>query len=103
MFCSNCGADIPDDTQFCPNCGATQKSEEKVTAAQACDKKPLPVKMIVGVVAVLVVLSKQYFILLKDYKARYLGVGKVDNATKIFYEDLTPEQRKKVKIDDDDE
>ena len=30
------------------------------------------------------------------------GITVLDK-TKIFYEDLTPEQRKKVKIDDDDE
>lgn len=29
MFCKNCGADIPADTEFCPNCGAA------VTAAAA--------------------------------------------------------------------
>ena len=39
-------------------------------------------------VAVLLVLSKQYFALLKDYKARYLGVGKVDDSMKIFYEGI---------------
>lgn len=38
-------------------------------------------------VAVLLVLSRQYFVLLKDYKARYLGKGTVDPNTKIFYED----------------
>lgn len=43
-------------------------------------------------VAVLLVLSKQYFTLLKDYKARYLGVGKIDNSTKIFYEDSIGEE-----------
>ena len=42
-------------------------------------------------VLVLLVLSKQYFVLLKDYKARYLGVGKVDKNTKLFYEDIKGE------------
>ena len=37
-------------------------------------------------------LSKQYFVLLKDYKARYLGVGKVDKNTKLFYEDIKGEK-----------
>lgn len=43
-------------------------------------------------VLVLLVLSKQYFILLKDYKARYLGIGKVDKGTKLFYEDIKGEE-----------
>lgn len=43
-------------------------------------------------VLVLLVLSKQYFVLLKDYKARYLGVGKVDKNTKLFYEDIKGEK-----------
>lgn len=38
-------------------------------------------------VAVILLLSNQYFKLLKDYKARYLGVGTVDPSTKLFYED----------------
>lgn len=38
-------------------------------------------------VFVVLILSGQYFKLLKDYKARYMGQGKVDNNTKIFYED----------------
>lgn len=42
-------------------------------------------------VLTLLVLSKQYFLLLKDYKARYLGVGKVDKNTKLFYEDIKGE------------
>lgn len=38
-------------------------------------------------VAVILLLSNQYFKLLKDYKARYLGQGKVDPGTCLFYED----------------
>ncbi|MGG5461429.1 alanine/glycine:cation symporter family protein [Clostridium sp. B9] len=38
-------------------------------------------------VAVILILSKQYFVLLKDYKARYLGKGTVDKSVKIFYEE----------------
>ena len=38
-------------------------------------------------VFVVLLLSGQYFKLLKDYKARYMGVGKVDSNTKLFYED----------------
>ena len=37
--------------------------------------------------AVILLLSGQYFKLLKDYKARYLGVGQVDPNTKLFYEE----------------
>ncbi|MDO5416997.1 MAG: amino acid carrier protein [Lachnospiraceae bacterium] len=38
-------------------------------------------------VAVIILLSGQYFKLLKDYKARYLGIGKVDPDMALFYED----------------
>lgn len=36
---------------------------------------------------VLLLLSKKFFNLLKDYKARYMGIGEVDPNFKIFYED----------------
>jgi Na+/H+ antiporter NhaC len=43
---------------------------------------------IVGInVFVVLLLSGQYFKLLKDYKARYMGQGEVDPNTKLFYED----------------
>ena len=38
-------------------------------------------------VAVILLLSNQYFKLLKDYKARYMGIGTVEPGTKLFYED----------------
>lgn len=38
-------------------------------------------------VAVILLLSNRYFALLKDYKARYLGKGVVDENTALFYED----------------
>lgn len=38
-------------------------------------------------VAVVLALSPIFFKLLKDYKARYMGIGKVDPEFKIFYED----------------
>ena len=38
-------------------------------------------------VAVILLLSNQYFKLLKDYKARYLGKGTVDENAVLFYED----------------
>jgi len=38
-------------------------------------------------VAVILLLSGQYFKLLKDYKARYMGIGTVDPGAKLFYED----------------
>ncbi len=38
-------------------------------------------------VGVILILSNKYFELLKDYKARYMGVGEVDESTKLFYED----------------
>ncbi len=38
-------------------------------------------------VAVILLLSNQYFRLLKDYKARYLGIGRTETAARLFYED----------------
>lgn len=38
-------------------------------------------------VFVILLLSNKYFILLKDYKARYMGIGQVDENTVLFYED----------------
>ncbi|MCQ2561411.1 MAG: sodium:alanine symporter family protein [Clostridia bacterium] len=35
----------------------------------------------------LIILSKRFFELLKDYKARYMGIGEVDPEFKIWYED----------------
>jgi AGCS family alanine or glycine:cation symporter len=42
-------------------------------------------------VAIILILSNQYFKLLKDYKARYLGIGKVDDSVPLFYEDKKEE------------
>lgn len=38
-------------------------------------------------VFVILMLSNDYFRLLKDYKARYMGVGEVDPDMALFYED----------------
>ncbi|MCD8220649.1 MAG: amino acid carrier protein [Clostridiales bacterium] len=38
-------------------------------------------------VAVILILSNQYFRLLRDYKGRYMGIGKADPSEAIFYED----------------
>ena len=35
MFCSNCGAQLPDDAEFCSNCG--QKIEPASTSEPASD------------------------------------------------------------------
>lgn len=43
-------------------------------------------------VAVVLLLSGQYFKLLKDYKARYLGTGKVEEDMCLFYEDKEASQ-----------
>lgn len=43
-------------------------------------------------VAVILILSNQYFKLLKDYKARYLGIGEVDKDACLFYEDKQKKQ-----------
>lgn len=47
----------------------------------------------VNVIA-LVLLSPKYTALLKDYKARYMGIGKVDPNFKIFYDDVDDKQAK---------
>jgi AGCS family alanine or glycine:cation symporter len=46
-------------------------------------------------VVVILILSKKFFELLADYKARYLGIGSVDPAFKLFYEAKKAEQEKK--------
>ena len=38
-------------------------------------------------VFVILLLSNEYFRLLKDYKARYMGIGEVDDNTVLFYDD----------------
>ena len=38
-------------------------------------------------VAVILILSNQYFALLKDYKARYLGIGQIKKNARLFFED----------------
>jgi AGCS family alanine or glycine:cation symporter len=45
-------------------------------------------------VFVLLIIGKKFFELLDDYKARYLGVGKVDPNFKLFYEDTLKAQSK---------
>lgn len=42
-------------------------------------------------------LSSKFFELLKDYKARYLGIGKVDNEFKLFYEDTLKSPKSQAK------
>lgn len=42
-------------------------------------------------VFVILLLSNEYFRLLKDYKARYMGIGEVDDNTVLFYEDKKDE------------
>ncbi|WP_121640773.1 sodium:alanine symporter family protein [Virgibacillus sp. Bac330] len=41
-------------------------------------------------VMVILLLSKKFFTLLHDYKARYLGIGKIDPTVHLFYEDEHP-------------
>ena len=38
-------------------------------------------------VFVILLLSGEYFTLLRDYKARYMGIGQVDGNTRLFYEE----------------
>ncbi|MCG4582283.1 hypothetical protein L0P54_04725, partial [Anaerosalibacter bizertensis] len=38
-------------------------------------------------VITILILSPVFFKLIKDYKARYLGIGKVDPEFEVFYED----------------
>ncbi|MBY7144913.1 sodium:alanine symporter family protein [Virgibacillus sp. NKC19-3] len=46
-------------------------------------------------VVVILILSKKFFELLNDYKARYLGVGQVDPDFVLFYEDKEKQEAKK--------
>ena len=45
-------------------------------------------------VATLFLLSGTFFKLLKDYKARYMGIGKVDEDFELFYEDKKAKEQK---------
>lgn len=44
-------------------------------------------------VATLFILSGTFFKLLKDYKARYMGIGKVDKDMALFYEDKKEKEK----------
>jgi AGCS family alanine or glycine:cation symporter len=44
-------------------------------------------------VIVILILSRRYLDLLRDYKARYLGIGTVDPDFKVFYEDRIKESK----------
>lgn len=46
----------------------------------------------------LLLMSKKFFELLKDYKARYLSIGKIDPNFKLFYEDVVKEKKEKNNI-----
>jgi AGCS family alanine or glycine:cation symporter len=41
-------------------------------------------------VVVILILSKKFFALLSDYKARYMGIGQIDPNLTLFYEDKKP-------------
>lgn len=45
-------------------------------------------------VIVILVLSRQFFELLKDYKARYMNIGEIDPDFKVFYNDNAAEKSK---------
>ncbi|WP_249870015.1 alanine/glycine:cation symporter family protein [Oceanobacillus saliphilus] len=45
-------------------------------------------------IVVILILSKQFFVLLNDYKARYLGIGQVDPNIVLFYEDKETTEKK---------
>lgn len=47
-------------------------------------------------VIVILILGKQFFALLKDYKARYLGIGKIDPDFALFYEDKVERDKKNM-------
>ncbi|WP_053362264.1 amino acid carrier protein [Bacillus sp. FJAT-27251] len=49
-------------------------------------------------VVVILILGKQFFALLKDYKARYLGIGEIDPDFALFYEDKVEKEKLKQKI-----
>jgi alanine or glycine:cation symporter, AGCS family len=46
-------------------------------------------------IIVILILGKQFLALLKDYKARYLGIGKIDPNFPLFYEDKIKKENKK--------
>lgn len=68
MYCQNCGKQIADNSTFCPYCGTNQKTTTKVTPTKQetpkkdtpytkptypqNPKKPLPIAIIVGAIAI---------------------------------------------------
>ncbi len=59
MFCTNCGANIPDGSQFCPACGAQLNSAAYApmdTPGAPVQKRSLPKKTLVILAAAVVVL-----------------------------------------------
>lgn len=50
MFCKNCGADIPADTEFCPNCGAAVTAAPAPAQNADCTAKARTL-MILGIIA----------------------------------------------------
>lgn len=52
MFCPNCGKENPDDAKTCQECGKSLVAEKAATPS-----KPLPTKMIAGVIGVLAVVA----------------------------------------------
>ncbi|SFB11131.1 alanine or glycine:cation symporter, AGCS family [Lentibacillus halodurans] len=49
-------------------------------------------------VIVILILSKKFFALLHDYRARYMGIGQIDPNLKLFYEDKEPPSKKEESL-----
>ena len=61
--------------------------------SRMCMYELIPEGRFQAFVAVILILSSQYFKLLKDYKARYLSIGKMEKDARLFYEDGMKEMR----------
>ncbi len=73
MFCPNCGANIPDDSEFCEVCGA-KVNEEPVKKASLSGGGSNNIKYIIAAVIVVVVVGLGAFVV---HSMRHSGEGEV--------------------------
>ena len=62
-YCQKCGTELPDAAVFCSACGTSTGMEEQLPEVQP--RKPLNVKLIIGIAAAVVVLIVGIFVGLK--------------------------------------
>lgn len=88
MYCSNCGAELPNDSIFCSKCGykingrVIQQEPETILMKGLCNRVKSPLSVQNGNA----ILTNQRFIYLKHSLAKTLAVGALINLTKGSYD-----------------